>query len=422
MRLDKEKKEEIYAVIDLKSFYASCECADRGLDLFTTPLVVADKERTDNSIVMSVTPYLKANYGVPNVCRIKDLPALPDMVFATPRMAYYIETSAKVVSILLDYVAEEDLHVYSIDESFIRITPYLKAAKCNAEEYCRKILMDIKNQLGLVATAGIGPNMFLAKTCLDIEAKKKEPYIAYWHYEDVKRKLWKVSPITKIWGISTGISSHLSRLGIRSIEALAKADIHTLRKEFGVMGLQLHNLANGIDYADIREKYVPKETNLSIGQTLIRDYSLKETKTILREMTDDLCFRLRLASKKSGCVSLFMAYSSAYGGGFSRQCSLDIASDDPNFLFEAVMSLFDRFASDCPVRQLGISFSKLSDYGGQQYSLFEDMTECQERRLLHQQMDKIHALFGPNAALRATSLLPESTIIERHGQIGGHKA
>ena len=181
-------KEKIYAVIDLKSFYASCECAARGLDIFSTPLVVADKERTENSIVMSVTPFLKKQYGVPNVCRIRDLPRLENMVYATPRMAYYIEMSARVVSILLDYVAEEDLHVYSIDESFIRIDPYLSAAKTNAEGYCAMILKSIKDELGLCATAGIGPNMFLAKTCLDIEAKKKPPYIAYWHYEDVEKK------------------------------------------------------------------------------------------------------------------------------------------------------------------------------------------------------------------------------------------
>ncbi len=415
-------KEKIYAVIDLKSFYASCECAARGLDIFSTPLVVADKERTENSIVMSVTPFLKKQYGVPNVCRIRDLPRLENMVYATPRMAYYIEMSARVVSILLDYVAEEDLHVYSIDESFIRIDPYLSAAKTNAEGYCAMILKSIKDELGLCATAGIGPNMFLAKTCLDIEAKKKPPYIAYWHYEDVEKKLWKVHPITKIWGISTGISSHLSRIGIRSVEALAKADINTLKKEFGVIGIQLHNLANGIDEADIRKKYIPRETNLSVGQTLIRDYSVDEAKTIIREMSDELCHRLREARAKCATVSLYIGYSGQNGGGFSRQCSLDIPTDDVNQLFHCVSFLYDKFVEDFPIRGISISFSKLSDASARQYSLFEDAYELENRRCLYQKMDEINALFGKNAVLRSTSLLEESTIRERHGQIGGHKA
>ena len=392
-------KEKIYAVIDLKSFYASCECAARGLDIFSTPLVVADKERTENSIVMSVTPFLKKQYGVPNVCRIRDLPRLENMVYATPRMAYYIEMSARVVSILLDYVAEEDLHVYSIDESFIRIDPYLSAAKTNAEGYCAMILKSIKDELGLCATAGIGPNMFLAKTCLDIEAKKKPPYIAYWHYEDVKKKLC-----------------------IRSVEALAKADINTLKKEFGVIGIQLHNLANGIDEADIRKKYIPRETNLSVGQTLIRDYSVDEAKTIIREMSDELCHRLREARAKCATVSLYIGYSGQNGGGFSRQCSLDIPTDDVNQLFHCVSFLYDKFVEDFPIRGISISFSKLSDASARQYSLFEDAYELENRRCLYQKMDEINALFGKNAVLRSTSLLEESTIRERHGQIGGHKA
>ena len=132
------RKEKIYAVIDLKSFYASVECADRRLDIFKTPLVVADKERTQNTIVMSVTPFLKQRYGVPNVCRLRDVPNVEGLIYATPRMARYIEVSANVVSILLDFVAEEDLHVYSIDESFIRIDPYLMAANATPEEFCNK--------------------------------------------------------------------------------------------------------------------------------------------------------------------------------------------------------------------------------------------------------------------------------------------
>ena len=161
--------EEVYAVIDMKSFYASCECAARGLDIFTTALAVCDPSRTENTIVMSVTPYLKTKYGVKNVERMKDLPKIENLIYATPRMEYYVKTSAKVVSIFLDFVSEEDLHVYSIDESFLRLTPYLSLNRCTAEELVQRIQIRIKKELGLVATAGLGPNMFLAKVCLDQE-------------------------------------------------------------------------------------------------------------------------------------------------------------------------------------------------------------------------------------------------------------
>ncbi|MFA6619525.1 MAG: hypothetical protein WCS90_00110 [Bacilli bacterium] len=168
--------ERVIAVIDLKSFYASCECACRHLDIFTTPLVCCDPYRSASSIVMSATPYLKKKYGIPNVCRRRDLPIVPDMIYAVPRMSYYLQVSAKVVSILLDYVAAEDLHIYSVDESFLNLGPYLDLYHCSPEELVARIQKDIKKKLGLVATAGIGPNVFLAKIALDNEGKKKPPY------------------------------------------------------------------------------------------------------------------------------------------------------------------------------------------------------------------------------------------------------
>ena len=161
--------EDIYAVIDMKSFYASCECAARGLSPFCTPLAVADPDRSFNTIVMSCTPYLKEKYHCPNVCRISELPPIPGLIIAKPRMRYYLEQSARIVSIFLDFVSEEDLHVYSVDESFLRLTPYLSLYRCTAEDIVRKIQNRIQKELRMTATAGLGPNMFLAKVCLDNE-------------------------------------------------------------------------------------------------------------------------------------------------------------------------------------------------------------------------------------------------------------
>ncbi|MCI7224921.1 MAG: hypothetical protein MR491_02060, partial [Mollicutes bacterium] len=170
--------ENIYAVIDVKAFYASFECIERNLDPFTTPLVVTDVARKEATIVLSVSPYLKA-MGVPSRCRRADLPKnIPNMIYATPQMGKYVKCSAKIVSILLDFIAQDDIHVYSIDESFVNLKPYLKLYKCTPEELCARIQKRIKDETGLTVTCGIGENMFLAKMADDIEAKKAPNYIA----------------------------------------------------------------------------------------------------------------------------------------------------------------------------------------------------------------------------------------------------
>lgn len=413
--------EEVYAVIDMKSFYASCECAARGLDIFSTPLVVCDPTRTENTIAMSATPYLKSRYGIKNVERMRDLPKLDGMIYARPRMEYYIKISAKVVNIFLDFVSEEDLHVYSIDESFLHLTPYLSLNQCRPEELVARIQKRIKEELGLIATAGLGPNMFLAKVCLDREGKKKEPYRARWHMEDVPTKLWKVG-ITDVWGISYGIATRLAKMGVHTLEALAKIDVSHLEKEFGIIGDQLHDLANGIDNTDIREKYVPKERNLSLGQTLPRDYDGEGVKLLLREMCDELCFRLRASFQKCGTVHLFVGYSAKSGGGISHQSALNIATSSPNKLYAVILEIFNRYYDGSPVRNLGISFSKLSHSSGHQFDLFSSPEEESEEQDLYQTMDEITAMYGKNAVLRTSSLTKDSTIKERHRQIGGHRA
>lgn len=408
--------EKVIGIIDLKSFYASCECAARHLDPMTTPLVCCDPYRSDASVVMSATPYLKATYGIPNVCRKKDLPDVPGMIFAQPRMSYYLQISARVVSIFLDYVAEEDLHVYSVDESFLNLGPYMRMYGCSAEEIIGSIQKRIKKELGLIATAGIGPNMFLAKTALDNEGKKKAPYIAHWNYKDVKTKLWNIEPITKIWGISEGISSHLARIGIHSLKELAMAPLELLEKEFGIMGFQLHDMANGIDDSDIEQTYVPKERSLTLGQTLMRDYTRDECHLLLREMTDELCKRLRSEHKQTGRIALSLGGIDT--GWYSKQRKLPIHSDSPSYLYNAI----DELMNDGPilnqVRHISIAYSSLEEACYDQMTLFGDDVE---ERGLCKTLDYIQAIFGNNAVLRCSALQKHSTIRLRHEQIGGHK-
>ncbi|MFA6649132.1 MAG: excinuclease ABC subunit A, partial [Candidatus Izemoplasmatales bacterium] len=186
--------------IDLKSFYASVECALLGLDPFTTPLVVADLSRGGGSIILAVSPYLK-QFGIPGRLRIFELPKNMKIIFQKPRMEKYLEYSTKIVEIYMRFVAEEDLYVYSIDEVFMDFTEYKKIYQKTDIEIAKMILKAIYDETKITATCGIGPNMLLAKLALDIESKKAPDFIAEWTYDNFKEKLWQVTPLSEMWGI-----------------------------------------------------------------------------------------------------------------------------------------------------------------------------------------------------------------------------
>ena len=196
------------AAIDLKAFYSYVECVDRGLDPWTTPLVVADKERGKNTIVLSVSPFLKSK-GIPSRLRIKELPKGYDYIYAVPRMERYIEKSAEIVRIMMEFVSQEDIHVYSIDEAFLDLSSYLNYYGKTAKEIVVMIIKTIKDRTKLMATGGIGDNFFLAKVALDIYAKHEKNGIAEMHKEDVKDKLWPITDLTSIWGIGARTAAKL---------------------------------------------------------------------------------------------------------------------------------------------------------------------------------------------------------------------
>ncbi len=408
------------AVIDLKAFYSFVECVDRGLDAWTTPLVVADKERGKNTIVLSVSPFLKAR-GVPSRLRIRDLPKGYDYVYAVPRMERYIEKSAEVVRIMMDFVSEDDIHVYSIDEAFLDITSYLNYYKMTPLQLVSKIIQTIKERTGLQATAGIGDNFFLSKVALDIYAKHEKNGIAIMKQKDVKTKLWPISPLTKIWGIGERTAVKLNSLGIYNVGELANADKDFIHSHFGIMGDQLISHANGIDESDIHEVYIPKSTSITVGQVLFRDYNMNEVDIIIREMCDDLSQKLRSDSKQTELVSLYIGYSKETMGGFSRQMSLLHPTDDTEELFKALMEIKHRFIQDLPIRRIGINFGKLSAGGFKQIDMFGDAKKEKNNHDLFKAMDKLKDKYGKNILLRASALTDASTAIERHNQIGGHR-
>ena len=266
-----QTQDRVILAIDLKSFYAFVECLARGLDPFKTPLVVADLSRGNGTIVLAASPFIRTKYHVPSRCRLKEVDkSIPGLIVARPHMETYLEYSAKVNAIYLDYVDERDMHVYSIDESFLDVTHYLKRNGDTPESYARKIINDIHDKLGLVVTCGIGRNLFMAKACMDIDAKKRKDFLARWDYKDIPEKLWPVSPLSHMWGIGSRLEKRLNALGFHSVGDIAMADRNYLIARFGVIGEEIYYHALGYDDAKIQEKYVPRESSLSVGEVLLR--------------------------------------------------------------------------------------------------------------------------------------------------------
>ncbi|MCQ2792986.1 MAG: damage repair protein [Bacilli bacterium] len=412
--------EKCIAVIDMKAFYAFVECVERNVNPFTTPLVVCDTTRGEGTIVLSVSPYLK-EMGVPSRCRKRELPKMDNMIFATPQMEKYVKKSAEVVSIVLSFVGEDDIHVYSIDELFVNLGPYLKMYNCTPKQLVLKMQKAIYKQTKLISTAGIGENMLMAKLALDLDGKKTPPYIAQWTKEDIKTKLWPISPLSKMWGISRGYEKKLNSYGIYTIGQLANTPKEFLKEKLGVMGEQLHEHANGIDNTNIRDKYIPEENSFSLGQVLHEDYKPTDAKLLIREMNDDLSSRLRSHGEKTQVVSLYIQFDYETGGGFAHQAKLDFPTDDTELLLDDLYRIFDKYIDGHLTRGIHICYGSLVKNNYDQLSLFEDEKTQADRKALQHVLDEVHNKYGQNSLLRGSSLLEKSTAKERHNQIGGHK-
>ena len=303
--------DKTYICIDLKTFYASVECADRGLDPFTTNLVVADPSRGHSTICLAVSPAMKA-LGVRNRCRIFEIPDGIDYIEATPRMRHYMEVSAKIYGIYLEFVSAEDVHVYSIDECFIDATPYLKLYHTDAVTFARSLRDAVYARTHITATAGIGTNLFLAKVALDITAKHADDGIGILDEESFRDQIWRHRPITDIWGIGPGIAARLARFGAYDLMSVAALDEDLLYDEFGVNAEYLIDHAFGREPVTIAEihAYRPGATSTSTGQVLARGYSYEEAYTVLREMVEGAV--LDMVEKHAVCeqVALFVGYAS----------------------------------------------------------------------------------------------------------------
>ncbi len=502
-----------YIAIDLKSFYASVECKERQLDPLTTHLVVADASRTEKTICLAVSPYLKA-YGIPGrarlfevVQRVKEVNArrrtrapgrqftgssysAPELaehpelelsyIIAPPRMAFYLEYSTVIYHIYLNYIAPEDIHVYSIDEVFMDVTHYLKTYGLTPRELASKIIREVFDSTGITAAAGIGTNLYLCKVAMDIVAKHVEPdrhgaRIAELDEMSYRRLLWNHRPLTDFWRVGHGYRKKLESVGLFTMGDIARCSLggageyHNEDLLYNLFGVNAELL---IDHAwgwepttmDLIKSYKPETNSISSGQVLQCPYDTEKGKLIVREMTDLLALDLVEKKLVTDQMILTIGYdidnltdakikkqykgevtTDRYGRKIPKHAhgtvNLNRHTSSTQIITEAVMELYDRIINPCLlIRRVTVAANHLEDETQvreaerfEQLDLFTDYAaldrerqEEEERlakeRKLQEAMLSVKKKFGKNALLKGMNLQEGATTIERNHQIGGHKA
>jgi DNA polymerase V len=492
---------KMYIAIDLKSFYASVECAERGLNPLTTNLVVADASRTEKTICLAVSPSLKS-YGISgrarlfevvqqvkqvNAMRQRQIPGgkftggsfdqnelkehkelAVDYLVAPPRMALYMEYSTRIYGIYLRYVAPEDMHVYSVDEVFIHVDPYLHGNGQTAEQFAREIMQVIYDETGITATAGIGTNLYLAKVAMDVEAKHCEPdekgaRMASLDEISYRKKLWAHEPITDFWRVGPGYAKKLKQHGLYTMGDVARCSLgketeyyneELLYRLFGVNAELLIDHAWGYEPCTIEDirNYKPENNSLSSGQVLSCPYDTKKARLIVQEMTDLLVLELvekRLVTdqivltigydvdnvKKAGYQGTVV--TDRYGRKIPKHAhgsvNLGGHTSSTRDIMEKTLALYDSIIdSSLWVRRVTIvanhvireSEKKETNY--QQMQLFMEPEADEEKREKERKMQealiRVKNKYGKNAILKGMNLQEGGTTIERNSQIGGHKA
>lgn len=490
-----------YIAIDLKSFYASAECVARGLDPLNTNLVVADETKTEKTICLAVTPSLKA-IGVPGRPRLFDVvqivnrcnqqrqykaprraftgkscyadelsrnPSLEiDYLISPPQMAKYMEVSTKIYEIYLRYVSPDDVHVYSIDEVFIDVTPYLNTYSCTAHELAMRMIRDVLKETGITATAGIGTNLYLAKVAMDIVAKKMPPdkdgvRIAELDEMSYRRQLWEHTPLTDFWRVGKGIARKLETNRMYTMGDVAERseyDEDRLYRLFGINAELLIDHAWGWEpctIADIKS-YRPKTHSLSQGQVLSCAYSYDKGRVIVREMAELLALDLVEKKVVTDQIGLVIGYDHTgvpqdYDGKFitdhygrrlpkpvNATLNLGKYTSSTKKIVEGMLRLYADITDDSlQIRRVNVVANHViyeKDAPKEEFvqlDLFADVEklqaqqeyeekEEQREKAIQQAMLGIKKKFGKNAILKGVNFTEGATTIERNGQVGGHKA
>lgn len=486
-----------YIAIDLKSFYASVECVERGLNPLSTNLVVADVSRTEKTICLAVSPSLKA-YGIGGRARLFEvvqrlrevnrdrlyhspegifrgksvddnvLKAHPeyevDYIAAPPRMAFYLDYSARIYQVYLRYIAPEDIHVYSIDEVFMDVTHYLATYRCTAHELARRMIGDVLRETGITATAGIGTNLYLCKVAMDIVAKhlpadQDGVRIAELDEMEYRRQLWSHTPLTDFWRVGRGISAKLQAHGMQTMGDVARrslTDEAMLYKLFGVNAELLIDHAWGWEPCTMKEikAYRPATHSLSSSQVLQEPYTFRKARVVVREMADAVALGLVDKGLVADQFTLMVNYDREshtegekvrdwYGRVVPKPvhatATLPQPSSSARLITQAIIRLYDSMVdASLLVRRITIGTYNVTPAAQQntsdvQLDLFSDpeVVEAQRKKeqeslAREQRMQKatlaIKRKFGKNAILRGTDFEEGATARDRNRQIGGHKA
>lgn len=501
-------KQHTYIAIDLKSFYASVECRERGLDPLDTNLVVADESRTDKTICLAVTPALKA-YGIPGRARLFEVrqkvrsanaerrqrlggrefsgashldsklredPSLAlDFLIAPPRMAYYMEYSTRIYSIYMKYVAQEDVIVYSIDEVFIDVTPYLDTYGLSPRDLAMKMILEVLKTTGITATAGIGTNLYLCKVAMDVMAKhipadENGVRIAELDEMTYRQELWSHRPITDFWRVGRGYARKLASCGLYTMGDVARCSEQNedlLYQLFGKNAELLIDHAWGWEPCTVEavKAYRPENNSISSGQVLHCPYDAEKAKLVLREMADALSLDLVEKKLVTDQIVITVGYDienltdpqrrERYQGEvvtdhYGRQvpkhargtANLEGFSSSTQKILEAVSALYDRIVDkNLLVRRMNLTANHVIEEGAapkqeevyEQLDLFTDYEaeEARKRaeaqnlereRRLQEAAISIKKRFGKNALLKGMNLQEGATARDRNSQIGGHKA
>lgn len=420
--------EQTYICIDLKSFYASVECVERGLDPFKTDLVVADPERSKSTICLAITPSMKSK-GVKNRCRIHEIPPGMEYITAMPRMQLYIDYSANIYSVYLRYISAEDIHVYSIDECFIDVTHYLALYRKTPKEMAQELMNAVMEETGITATAGVGTNMYLAKIAMDIVAKHSDDHIGYLDEQEYRKKLWDHQPLTDFWRIGSGTQRRLASYGMHTMGDIARASITSedmLFKVFGIDAELLIDHAWGYESCSMSDvkQFRSVDHSLSNGQVLMRNYDYREALVVIREMADVLVLDLVEKELVTESVSIWISYDHRFerpgSGGTVKLSKPTNSSEEILYAVEQLyLAIVDRHIG---IRRLGVNANHVIKEGYLQYDLFTDPRKRDQEKRLQKAILYVKRRYGKNAIMRGVNLLDCSNYRLRNRQIGGHRA
>lgn len=453
-----------YIAIDLKSFYASVECRERGLDPLKTNLVVADASRTSKTICLAVTPTLKA-YGLSGRSRLFEVEAKAreikaktgkdlEYIVAPPHMSLYIQYSSLIYKIYLHYFSPEDIHVYSIDEVFIDATSYLKFYNIDAHTLTLKVIKDVLSQTGITATAGIAPNLYLCKIAMDIVAKhipadKDGVRIAELDEMSYRQKLWAHKPITDFWRVGNGIAGRLAKVGLYTMGDIALQSVKNEQVLYDILGIDAEILIDhawGYEPVTMKhiKNYKSSQKGISCGQVLSKPYEYEKARIVVREMAELMALDLFNKKLLSSSVFLWICYDKdsllydSYEGQLVMDpygrimpkpvhggCGLGTETNSSAVIIHAILKIFDKIVDpNLLIRRINMGANDVIPVEMRQPGLFDEDEEESHKKedSLQKTRLKIIKRFGKNALLKGMNLQEGATTIERNAQIGGHKA